>query len=152
MTNWRLCVVRIPCLIIVAALFVSCGDPLAVIPGGELSGQTQTPPPAWTDVPRIIQVETRPSDPYSINIWSVGIDSDLYIATGNDGTTWSEFINTNSKVRARIGSSLYKLNATSVNDPQERNVVIDAYLSKYGDLDSEDNWVKTGLIFRLDRR
>ena len=99
------------CLIIVATLFVSCSNPVAVIPGGELSGQTQTPPPDWTDVPRIIQVETRPADPHSINIWSVGIGRDLYIATGTDGTTWSEFIDTNSKVRARIGSSLYELNA-----------------------------------------
>ncbi len=143
---------RILCLIVLATLFVSCSNPVAVIPGGELSGQTQTPPPDWTDVPKIIQVETRPADPYSINIWSVGIGRDLYIATGTDGTTWSEFIGTNSKVRARIGSSLYKLNATSVNDPQERSVVVDAYLLKYGDLDSEDNWVETGLIFRLDRR
>ncbi len=143
---------RILCLIIAATLFVSCSNPVAVIPGGELSGQTQTPPPDWTDVPKIIQVETRPADPYSINIWSVGIGRDLYIATGTDGTTWSEFIDTNSKVRARIGSSLYELNATSVNDPQERSVVVDAYLSKYEDLDSEDNWVETGLMFRLDRR
>ncbi len=143
---------RMLCLTLVATLFVSCGDPLAVIPGGELSGQMQTPPPDWTDVPKVIQVETRPSDPYSINIWSVGIGQDLYIATGADGTTWSEFIDTDSKVRARIGSSLYELNATSVNDPQERSVVVDAYLSKYKDLDSEDNWVETGLMFRLDRR
>lgn len=142
---------RILCLIVVATLLVGCGGPLAVIPGGKLSGQAQTPPLDWTDVPEIIQLETRPSDPYSINIWSVGIGRDLYIGTSADGTTWSEFIDANSKVRVRIGSSLYELNTTSVNDPQERSDVVAAYVSKY-DLDGEDNWVETGLIFRLDRR
>jgi hypothetical protein len=123
---------------------------MSILPGAELPGQTQTPPLNWTDVPDVIQVETRPSDPYSINIWGVGIGRDLYIATSADGTAWSEFIGIDSSVRARIGPLLYQLEATSVLDPNERADVATAYVSKY-DLDSDDNWVATGLIFRLDR-
>ena len=136
---------------ILGTLLVSCNEPLSMIPGGKLAGDTLAAPVAWTDVPETIQVETRPSDPYSINIWGVGIEQNLYIATGPDGTTWSVFIEDNPDVRVRMGNSVYELLAMSVTDSTERSVVTSAYVDKY-DLDREDNWVKTGLIFRLDRR
>ena len=142
---------RILIAVILATLLVSCGEPLSMFPGGQLSGEVHAAPPTWVDVPETIQVETRSSDPYSINIWSVGIGEHLYIATSASGTTWSDFIDADSNIRARIGSSLHELNATSISDPAERNSVVAAYASKY-ELDKDDNWVDGGLIFRLDRR
>lgn len=142
---------RILIAVILATLLVSCGEPLSMFPGGQLSGQVQATPPTWVDVPETIQVETRLSDPYSINIWGVGIGQHLYIATSASGTTWSDFINTDSNIRARVGSSLHELNATSITDSAERSSVVAAYASKY-ELDGDDNWVEAGLIFRLDRR
>lgn len=142
---------RILIAIILATLLVSCGEPLSMIPGGQLSGEVKAAPPSWADVPETIQVETRLSDPYSINIWGVGIGQHLYIATSDSGTTWSDFIDADSNIRARVGSSLHELNATSITDPAERGSVIAAYVSKY-ELDKDDNWVEAGLIFRLDRR
>ena len=142
---------RILIAVILATLLVSCGEPLSMFPGGQLSGQVQAVPPTWVDVPELIQVETRLSDPYSINIWGVGIGQHLYIATSASGATWSDFINTDSNIRARVGSSLHELNATSITDSAERTSVVAAYASKY-ELDGDDNWVEAGLIFRLDRR
>jgi hypothetical protein len=142
---------RIFTVVILATLLVSCSEPRSMIPGGQLSGEVFATPLTWVDVPETIQVETRPSDPYSINIWGVGIGQHLYIATSDSGTTWSDFINADSDIRARVGSSLYELSATSITDPAERNSVAAAYVSKY-ELDKDDNWVDTGLIFRLDRR
>ena len=137
--------------ILATMLVVSCSEPRSMIPGGQLSGEVFSAPPSWADVPETIQVETRPSDPYSINIWGVGIGQHLYIATSDSGTSWSDFINADSDIRARIGSSLYELSATSITDPAERSSVAAAYVSKY-ELDKDDNWVDAGLIFRLDRR
>jgi hypothetical protein len=142
---------RILTAVILATLLVSCGEPLSMFPGGQLSGQVHAAPSTWVDVPETIQVETRPSDPYSINIWSVGIGQHLYIATSASGTTWSDFISTDSNIRARLGSSMHELDATSITDPAERSTVAAAYVSKY-ELDKDDNWVDEGLIFRLDRR
>ena len=142
---------RILIVIILATILASCAEPRSMIPGGQLSGEVFAAPLTWVDVPGTIQVETRPSDPYSINIWSVGIGQHLYIATSDSGTSWSDFINEDSDIRARIGSSLYELDATSITDPAERSRVAAAYVSKY-ELDKDDNWVDTGLIFRLDRR
>jgi hypothetical protein len=136
--------------VILIISIVGCGEPLLVIPGGQLSGQVQAAPSTWTNVADTIQVEWRSSDPYSINIWGVGIERDLYIATAEEGTTWSEFIQTDPNARVRLGSSLYELKAIPVTDSDEKDKVEAAYLAKY-DLDRKENWVQTGLIFRLDR-
>jgi hypothetical protein len=133
-------------------LLAGCGDPIVTLPGGALSGELAKPPSDWSSLEDVdtIQVEFRPSDPYSHNIWAVGIDGDLYIATSADGTRWTPFLETDPRVRARHGSALYELVAAKVVDAEERARVAAAYQAKYA-LDADDNWVGGALIFRLDR-
>jgi len=88
-----------------------------------------------------IQVEFRPSDPYSHNIWAVGLGADLYIATSADGTRWTPFIEQDPGVRARVGRSLYDLKAVKLTDAEERAEVAAAYQKKY-EIDADDNWVE----------
>ncbi len=127
-----------------------CSDPFVTIPGGELSGQVLDPPEVWADVPDTIQLETRSADPYSINIWSVGVGSDLYVATGAEGTSWTEFIRQDANVRVRMGTGLYRLQATVVDESETRRQVARAYSDKY-EVDPQDGWVAQGMIIRLDR-
>ncbi len=127
-----------------------CSEPLVTIPGGQLTGGDREPPATWSDVPGTVQLETRPRDPYSINIWGVGIGSDLYVATGDDGTKWSAFIEQDPRVRVRIDGDLYRLEARLVHEDEERRWVAQAYADKY-DVDPEDGWVASGMIFRLER-
>ncbi len=143
---------RMPYLLL-AALLSACGDPIVTLPGGALDGVATPVPADWSNVANVetIQVEFRPADPYSHNIWAVGLDRDLYIATGADGTRWTPFIATDPRVRARVGTALYDLLAVNVDDATERARVAAAYGSKY-DLEGDDNWVNAGLIYRLDRR
>jgi hypothetical protein len=54
-------------------------------------------------------------------------------------------------VRARLGTSIYELAATLVNDKAELEAVGETYVVKY-DLDREDNWVSEAMVYRLDRR
>ena len=138
-------------LVILTALLVSCGDPVVVFPGSGLSGQVKSAPVRWQDVPDTVQVETRPSKPYSINIWGVGIEGSLYVSTGEDGTRWTTFIKKDPNVRVRINAIVYELIASIVTDPAERGRVTSAYVSKY-DMDEDDSWITTGIIYRLDRR
>lgn len=129
-----------------------CGEPLVGIPGGQLNGSEQTPPPRWKTVPDTIQVEFRPdTDPYSINIWGAAIGPDLYIATKPEGTKWSAMLETDSNVRARLGTELYALQANPVTDAEERQRVFARYLEKY-EMEMEADWIETAPIFRLDRR
>ena len=130
------------------------GDPFIVLPGGALSGNVTDPPVDWTPYRDVdeIQLETRPDDPYSVNLWIALLGADAYIATGEDGTNWTSHIEAQPDVRLRIGESIYELTARSVTDPQERRAVLEEYVRKYevdGDMDS---WVQAGIIYRLDRR
>ena len=134
-------------------LVAACSDPIIMLPGGALSGKPATPPADWSMLESIetIQVEFRPADPYSINIWAVGLGPDLYIATGADGTRWSPMAEADPNVRVRIDGNVYELAAHRVTAPEDVHRVANAYGGKY-ELDGQDNWVMTGMIFRLDRR
>ena len=133
-------------------LLAGCDKPFGFIPGRELDGNEEPPPLEWTEIDRIatVQLEFRPDKPYSINIWAVGIGQDMYIATGEDGTKWTEYLQQTPLVRVRVSESVYPLNAVRILDPAEHQNVTDAFVAKYN-LD-EDNWVVTGQVFRLDRR
>ena len=141
-------------LVVAIAFLVlaGCDKPFGFIPGRELDGDEIPPPQDWSEIDRIptVQLEFRPDKPYSINIWAVGIGQDMYIATGQDGTRWIEYLQQTPLVRVRVHKSIYPLNAVRVLDATEQQSVTDAFVAKYN-LD-EDNWVLTGQVFRLDRR
>ena len=140
------CVIGLACM----AALSACSEPFVTIPGGELAGQPLNPPPEWSEVPDTIQIETRPHDPYSINIWSVGLGSDLYIATMADGTYWTGHLEANNSVRVRWHEQIFELRASHVHDEVERTRVAHAYAEKY-EVDPGDGWVIEGMIIRLDR-
>jgi hypothetical protein len=134
-------------------LLSGCSEPFIVMSGESLAGDVVDPPTDWTplnDV-EIVQLETRPSDPYSVNIWMVGLGSDVYVATGSDDTNWTEYIDEDTDVRLRVEGRIYELEAFELTDNREKRTVAAAYVEKYG-LDAEDNWVLDGQVFRLDRR
>jgi hypothetical protein len=138
-----------------AAVFLlsACSEPFIVFAGDDLEGEVSDAPADWSILEDIdtAQLETQPDDPYSVNIWVAGIGSDAYVATGEDGTNWSEHIAVNHDVRLRVEDRIYELEAVRVHDATELNKVSRAYVKKYG-LDADDNWVMTGQVFRLDRR
>ncbi len=140
-------------LFLLLPLLTACGGPWLILPGGALDGTVTPPPEDWSAAESVstIQVEFRPSDPYSHNIWGVGVGRDLYIATGDGGTRWTPMVTSDPHMRARIGTALYELRAVPVTDAAERARVTAVYVRKY-DLDAADNWLLDGLIFRLDRR
>ena len=140
-------------LISFTSALTGCAEPFIVMAGGELTGEVADPPVDWTEVSdeEIIQLETQPDDPYSVNIWMVGAGPDLYVATGDDPTNWTEHIDENSDVRVRIRGIIYELEATRVDDVEEKTRIGMEYVEKY-DVDDDDNWVENGQLFRLDRR
>ena len=134
-------------------LLSGCAEPFIVFAGGALSGDEKVPPADWSFLEAIdtVQIETDPNDPYSVNVWSVGIGADVYVATGEDGTNWTERIDGDPGVRLRTNGDIYPLRATAVTEMAERRRVAQAYLNKY-DVDDDEGWVDTGKIYRLDRR
>ena len=137
----------------VVALFTRSFEPVIGIPGGQLSGTAQHNPNEWSETVDVatVQLETRPDDPYSVNLWGVGIARDFYVATRAQGTAWTKNIDANANVRLRVGETIYPLKAVSVSDDAERKRVLDAYVQKY-DADPDDIVVNAALIYRLDAR
>jgi hypothetical protein len=139
------------CLLLIS--LGGCAEPFIVMSGKSLAGTVSDPPVDWTEfnVTEIVQLETRPDDPYSVNIWMAAIGPDIYVATGDDDTNWSSHLNDDPDVRLRIGTTVYELEARRVLDTREKRAVASIYVEKYG-LDADDNWVIDGQVFRLDRR
>ena len=131
------------------ALF-GCSEPLGPLAGGELSGRLSPIPATWQDVPDTVQIETRPANPYSVNLWIVHAGTALYITGDLEGKRWIGHVRADRNVRLRIDDAIYALIAVEVDADDERRQVTDAFAAKYGD-DNDDgaDFMANDAIFRL---
>ena len=149
------------------ATTTACSGPLGPFAGGALSGPSAEPPEQWNAVPDSIQLEVRPSVPYSVNLWSVAIGPHLYVATGPDGSTWTTHLQTNRNVRVRVNGTIYELQAIAVTDANEHQRAANAYRAKYANPEETDGFApirnrrrtamnaalgESGQLFRLQPR
>jgi hypothetical protein len=140
-------------LLVACLLLTGCSEPFIVMSGGALAGEVTDPPVDWSPLNsvEVVQLESNPDDPYSINIWAAALGPNIYVATSADGTNWTEFLDADRDVRLRIEDKIYELEAVPVTDARERAIVAAEYVRKYA-VDEDDNWVSEGKIYRLDRR
>lgn len=112
---------------------IGCGGPLVMIPGGQLSGPVVSAPTDWsfTDEVDTIQIETRPDDPYSVNVWGTALGPDLFIACGDPTSQWCENLGADSRARVRIGDSVYTGAVRLVEDEPTRERALVAMKKKY---------------------
>ena len=136
-----------------ALVTLACG-PIVMVPGGELSGEVVPAPASWdfTDEVDTVQLETRPSDPYSVNIWALAIADSIYVvAGGGDETTWARHIEADPRVRLRVNDKLYELTAVAANSDADRALFLTAAKKKY-DFDSEGENTEKAVLYRLNPR
>lgn len=142
-------------LTVLSALVLFGCEPMGPLPGGPLSGEVQPAPDDWSALGgvEIVQLETRPDDPYSINIWGVGLGKHYYIASGGGGESkWVGYIQANPNVRLRIDDSIFELNAVRVTDEAELSRTTKQFYKKY-DMESQgDEAAAEAWLFRLARR
>ena len=100
------------------AALVACGGPFLVFPGGELRGEeVTTPVDDWSFVDdTFVDVEVRPSDPYSVELNYVVKDGQLYLDPA-EGRRWLDYIREDPRVRVRFGGKVYPLKAVLVGEP-----------------------------------
>ncbi len=145
-----------PALLLLVALVAptaGCGGPFVLLPGGALDGNTVAAPDDWafTDEIDTVQLETRPADPYSVNIWVTAVEDDLYVHAGANRSTWVEAMEADPKVRLRVGESIYELTSSRVDTQEEFDRFSDAYEQKYGRRPRNEN-VAEAYLFRLAAR
>lgn len=132
---------------------VGCGQPFVLLPGGALEGTPVAVPESWsfTDDVKTVQLETRPAEPYSINIWVTAAGEQLYLHAGANRSAWVEHIEADPNVRLRVDESIYELSASRVTDQAEFDRFSDAYEKKYGRRPRNET-VAEVYLFRLTAR
>jgi hypothetical protein len=107
-------------LLVAAAAASGCGGPFLVFPGGELRGESVTEPVEdWSFVDAwFLDLETRPDDPYSVELNYIVRDGKLYIDPA-EGRRWLDHIREDPRVRVRFGGKIYPLEAILVGTPGE---------------------------------
>ena len=141
-------------VMVLMVLGLGCG-PLVMVPGGQLSGSVKPMPADWsfTDSVETVQLETRPEDPYSVNVWCVATREGLYVASGRgESAAWAKHISTDPRVRLRVGADLYELNAVRTADEAELDEFLDAAKKKYADFDPDPQQRSEAILFRLEPR
>ena len=102
-----------------ACLLSACGGPLGMLAGGKLDGDVV----AFSDdaIPAqggVIQLETRPQDPYSVNIGTVVIAGSLYMDPAAE-RRWYQHIQADPNIRIRFDGeeTVYTALASAETDP-----------------------------------
>lgn len=139
--------------LVLSASIAGCEGPFVLLPGGALEGATAATPDSWTftDAVDTVQLETRPHDPYSVNIWATAVGDGLYLHAGANRSAWVEHMEAHPDVRLRVNDSIYELAASRVDSQEEFDRFSDAYESKYGNRPRNESVVEA-YLFRLEAR
>ena len=134
----------------ILVLYLNRSDPYGTIPGKRLQGEEATELiDDWSFATqyRRVNVEVRPSDPYSVNAGYFVHDQALYISSAK--SRWAQFLVQDPNMRIRVGDKLYRVRATRMEgaDLEEAQ---NAYSTKYPNRTPEQ--VAERWFFRLESR
>ncbi len=121
MTRWGIDMTLRLLAFLLTLVAAGCNGPFVLFPGGELDGEVRPVPSDWEFAGEygMMELETRPEDPYSVNIAFTVIDGRLYINAGDTETRWVKNIEADPQVRMRLDDVLYELRAQRVTDEDE---------------------------------
>jgi hypothetical protein len=113
-------------------VLLACSGPFGLLPGDGLDGEVAPVPGDWTFAGDYgtAQLETRPEDPYSVNLAYTIVDGALYINAGDTETQWVQNMTANPEVRLRVDGVLYELHADRVTDGAEIARFAEAWTSQ----------------------
>jgi hypothetical protein len=132
---------------------LACFGPLGPFPGGHLSGRVVSAPvDPWPHAgDRVLELESDPSDPDSVNVHFVSEGPRLWVGTIIFGSSlWGHRVVADPRVRVRLGDDIYELRAVRVTERSEMEHVAALYREKY--TVTPDVADDGGIIFRLEPR
>ena len=98
---------------------VACSKPFLTFPGQALQG-IESEAASWEFARQftILQLETRPEDPYSVYLQVIVKNGQLYIDAASQ-RRWHDHIKQNPAVRIKLGDFIYPASAIQVTAPEE---------------------------------
>ncbi len=118
-------------MVTILVLYLNRSDPFGTIPGKRLRGEEVTEPIddwSFAQQHRRVNVEVRPSDPYSVNAGYFVHERVLYVSSSK--SRWAQFMLQDPNVRVRFGDKLYRVRATRMEDPADLEQARQAYSDK----------------------
>ena len=99
---------------------IACNGPVAMLPGGALSGPVETTD-SWAFARDYdnLELETRPVDPYSVRVNFVLREDRLYVDPTED-RRWYQYLKDDPNVRVRFAETIYPARAIEVTNEAEK--------------------------------
>lgn len=128
--------------------------PLGPIPGGALKGPvTHDSRPDPADLEKVVELEIRPERPWSLSIWNVGLDGELYVPSARGAKRrWTAVAVREPLVRLRTHGKIYEMRIERVTDPALRQRLAKALAQRYGFEPPADPEQDTTWFFHLTPR
>ena len=102
----------------VLSCLIGCQSPAMVFSAGALNGPVaETDSFAFAAQYRLMRLEVRPANPYSVNLRVVMRGDHLYLDAA-EGRRWHKLLKENPNVRVKLGDSIYPATASRVDDPE----------------------------------
>lgn len=121
-------------MLLASLVLAGCSGDWIPFASGELEGEPAPIPAGWSGVAdaSVIQLESNPEEPYSVNLWVIGMDDALYVHAGANRATWVENIEADPRVRLGHDGHVYELRATRVTSAADFERFSEIYRDKYG--------------------
>lgn len=95
-----------------------CQTPFLTFSGGLLSGPvSDTDSFSFASQYKLLKLEVRPEQPYSVILRVIMRDDQLYIDSA-ESRRWHTYLKQNAAVRIMLGDSIYLATAVRVDDPE----------------------------------
>ncbi len=103
-------------LIVSILLLSACQTAFLTFPGGALKGdEAKATSFSFANEFNLLQLETRPDDPYSIWLRVTVLDGELYIDAA-ENRRWHLYLSENPNIRIKLGDKIYRAIANRICD------------------------------------
>jgi uncharacterized protein DUF2255 len=128
--------------------------PLGPIPGGAFKGPVNSDPhPDWSNLEHVIELEIRPARPWSLSIWNVVVDGELYVPSASGAhRRWTAVAVKEPLVRVRTNGQIYERRIERITDAAVRLRLGQALAKRYGFDPPQDPEQDTTWYFHLTPR
>ncbi len=105
--------------LVIVVLLSGCATPFLTLPGGALRGpESEVESFEFAAQYRLLQLETRPANPYSVYLRVIVRDGNLYV-DATHRRRWHRHIEEDNRVRIKLAGNVYKAVAEKVISPEE---------------------------------